>query len=199
MLSLLFASNQQVQLPQLVLARRQMEQSPAGRLQNSDIQQKSYRSQMTELGCKCPKRPRTPQSTLPRYMAFIFYRTSLHKPECPFYLQENQSTTAGVRYVLSRCGKRYLAEIALTWSATSVSPVLVFRNIVSPYSPAFALLDALYTFLCFTEGTGQYSCVPSVFELVQSCLAKVFRTKSSSPTDTLQDGSTLLHVSYQGL
>jgi hypothetical protein len=83
-------------------------------------------------------------------------------------------------------------EAVLTWGAESLSSHLTYKNIVHPFAPAFALGEALCTFISHTEDAIHIS---DALRLSQKCLATLFRTGRAKPSEIQQNGRTILFVS----
>lgn len=140
------------------------------------------------MRCKCPCRYPTPASA-----AYIESKYALsHRNGCP--LHESGSRT--ISFVMNRtiCNRllrfSVLASLQITAGAggLAISPKLEFRPVVPEDSPAFTLLRGVEA--SFKSGFNR-----SVIQDTNKRLFELFREGKASPSDTLPNGETILHVS----
>lgn len=120
---------------------------------------------------------------------------SPHRPLCPFYMKEWKLASTYTRAVLCTRFLSYSVKVAFMVTigagGFSISPKLEFRAVVSAYSPAF-------TFIRHLSRSG-YHRVQRNMEVPHAdpvTLAQMFKDGAASPSDTLPNGMTLLHVSH---
>lgn len=120
---------------------------------------------------------------------------SPHRSLCPFYMKERKLASTYTRAVLCTRFLNYSVKVAFMVTigagGFSISPKLEFRAVVSAYSPAF-------TFIRHLSRSG-YHRVQRNMEVPHAdpvTLAQMFKDGAASPSDTLPNGMTLLHVSH---
>jgi hypothetical protein len=69
----------------------------------------------------------------------------------------------------------------------AINPSLQFRPVVARHSPAFELLRNVLSEWAYTKRS-------SVIQDTHRALFALFEARLASPTDTLEDGETFLHV-----
>ena len=132
-----------------------------------------------------------------------FFRTcvesSNHCVTCPLYIRAEATTTLGFKMGFYRrlLANTIRATISITIGAggCSINPYLEFHAIVPFYSPAFQLLNyGTFQDHFNTTPPPQPKEVGDYFDFALRKLYELFRDGRASPTDTVKDGSTLLHV-----
>jgi hypothetical protein len=73
--------------------------------------------------------------------------------------------------------------------AFAISPMIRVQAIVGRFSPAFGFLENAHHDLCCLRMHD------SPMEFVATTLLQMFDDRRAAPTDRLEDGSTILHVS----
>lgn len=140
---------------------------------------------------KCRCRYLTPTSA-----AYIESKDALsHEKSCPFHESGKRIINLVVKRTICNRLLRFsvLASFRVTVGARglAISPKLKFRPVVPEDSPAFTLLQDV-------EARLKSDCNSSVIQDTSKRLFELFRDGKASPSDTLPNGKTILHVS-QGL
>jgi len=161
-----------------------------------DIRQLKKNRSTAVCGC-------SPRSEISVYLQWPFFfsrqRTVKHESHCPRAAWE--VAVSDINFRLSFCSltlKRKLqlsmALSSLNGSELQIKPNLKIRRVVSVSSPAFQLLNG-YRFWGL-EGLEADDRIPFI-ERIGDELLRLFQERRATPYDRLEDGSTLLHVSYR--
>ncbi|KNG90108.1 hypothetical protein ANOM_002095, partial [Aspergillus nomiae NRRL 13137] len=139
------------------------------------------------FGCTCPNGSpnrlygRTPGPSV-----------SPHRPLCPVNAKSMKLTTTYTRAVLCTTLLNYSVKLSFTVTSGaggfSISPKLEFHAIVTEDSPSFTFIRHLI-FCCFRQSLGVEAPVA-----YSQTLAQMFQDGAASPSDTLANGMTLLHM-----
>jgi hypothetical protein len=137
--------------------------------------------------CTCRKRRTRKQVTR---SPFVVSRneTHFHDPSCPFWISGGHEMTVGfgiiLCYLILGLKLRLFMQLSIGSGTFSIMPSLSFRRIVTiESSPAFQLIHSF----------------PSSRENSRNSIAdltKIFQKRQASPHDRLENGCTLLHVSF---
>ncbi|KAL5341361.1 hypothetical protein BJX70DRAFT_66428 [Aspergillus crustosus] len=147
--------------------------------------------------CTCRRKPRflsprygyyTPRS----FLGLEFAAYSLHEESCLLYVsgQHAMGVAGSYKFCNKFLGLSLQFMMSLTRGAGSfaISPVIQIQAVVAHNSPAFKLIaDARYTHL---YKTGLISRIDNV----KTTLLRLFHEGRATPTDRLEDGSTILHA-----
>jgi hypothetical protein len=140
--------------------------------------------------CTCRKR-RIRKQVIRSPFVVSRNETQFHDPSCQFWISGGQEMTVGfgmiLCYLILGLKLRLFMQLSIGSGTFSIMPSLSFRRIVTiGSSPAFLLI---YSFLN----------VPPIrrnSRIAIADLTKIFQKHQTSPHDRLEDGSTLLHVSF---
>ena len=132
-----------------------------------------------------------------------FFKSSVdssnHSFTCPLYIGTKAITTVGFK--MGYYGRLLANTVRATMTITigaggySINPCLEFHAIVPFDSPAFLLLDyGTFRRHFHTTPPTESIGVCDFFENTLQQLYELFQDGRASPTDTVEDGSTLLHV-----
>ena len=132
-----------------------------------------------------------------------FFKSSVecsnHSAACPLCIRTKATTTLGLKiaYYGRLLANTVRATISITTGAGgySINPCLEFHAIVPFDSPAFLLLDyGTFRQHFHTTPPTESIEVCDFFKNTLQQLYELFQDGGASPTDTVEDGSTLLHV-----
>ena len=152
-------------------------------------------SESKEKGCNCQRRTRSHGIVQHENFGKSFWAISLTS-ERKNHLNDNCSHCAWqvsswvVRCRLAYCGRLLAGALQASFACTtgaggaSFTPSLIFRNVVTHDSPAFAIINKA------EYGYFKYSIEEQIHDLRQ-----VFQERRASPYDIDVYGNTLLHVS----
>lgn len=163
------------------------------------IQSGSGTSPVVSNSCLC--RPKTGRKMTQRRIGPIIFvsgssSSTRHVKDCPYYYDPTKSRKYGVKIMLGQCVRKWEATAMLNYNSSagvfSIGPTLAFKAIVdAATSPAFRAVEGiLHSHL---EGD---RIDDSVYETTLQDLLQMFTEGRASPTDTCQDGSTLVHVGH---
>ncbi|KAL4973670.1 hypothetical protein BDW66DRAFT_168434 [Aspergillus desertorum] len=117
-----------------------------------------------------------------------------HKSGCLLHAPGRRTINLVMKRTICNCllGFSVLASLQITTGTGgfTISPKLVFRPVVPEDSPAFILLRSVRP--RFKEDSNR-----SVIRNVNRRLFELFREGKASPSDTLADGRTILHVAWR--
>jgi hypothetical protein len=137
--------------------------------------------------CKCRKRRIRNQITRSPFVV-SWNETHFHDPSCSFWISGGHEMTVGfgiiLCYLILGLKLRLFMQLSIGSGTFSIMPSLSFRRIVTiASSPAFQLIQSF-----------SYSRENSRNSIAD--LTKIFQTRQASPHDRLENGRTLLHVSF---
>jgi hypothetical protein len=138
--------------------------------------------------CSCRKRHQEKQLVRPPFVVSL-NEVHFHESSCLFWIpgSYNASFSFGMIlcYLILGLKLRIFMTLSIASGTFSINPSLSARRIVSRDSPAFALIDWVFV---WSENPLLVNTSAELIEL--------FQTRKASPHDRLEDGTTLLHVSF---
>ena len=169
-------------------------------LSRQDSRHGKWTKQKLYCSCASVSRRRVATYSIVRVDFFKrFVECSNHSATCPLYIQTKATTTVGFKigYYGRLLANTVRATISITTGAggCSINPCLEFHAIVPFNSPAFLLLDyGTFRQHFHTTPPTETIEVGDFFKTTLQQLYDLFQDGRASPTDTVEDGSTLLHV-----
>lgn len=148
---------------------------------------------LNACSCCCTCRVSKQQTYIFRQpFALSLEQQYLHQRHCEYRVPEAYKITMSIGIMLYYLvlGLKFRIFITLSIGAGTftIAPSLTYHRIVDKVSsPAFRLISSINE-----RGTSL-----GVLRQVQKEMSKIFQTRQSSPHDCLQNGWTLLHVSFK--
>lgn len=148
-----------------------------------------------ESRCTCRGYIDSHEWRIPGLFSLRAESASDHLPSCPFHLSKKRTARYDVGLEILRLWRSYAThwtlEIVRGAGGSVLKRSMLCKRIVPKNSPAFALLDPNTYGEVYRE---VLSSVQAVQQLRRR-LDDLFRTEQACPTDEMQSGWTLLHVS----
>ncbi|PYI01492.1 hypothetical protein BO78DRAFT_401250 [Aspergillus sclerotiicarbonarius CBS 121057] len=136
--------------------------------------------------CTCTSPPAQPASS-----SLLSWCITSHSFGCPLYVSEQRVIHLGTRYVICNRLLRFSVNASLNIAygagGLSINPQLNFRAVVPDDAPVFKALSDAVKKMHKSPDT-------AIIDDTTKVILQLFRAGKASPTDSLSDGQTILHV-----
>ncbi|KAL3440404.1 hypothetical protein BJX65DRAFT_33028 [Aspergillus insuetus] len=154
---------------------------------------------ISSLVSRLHRRRRTKNQTRRCRCDSMYAQLTVHRPWCPLQNQSRKLVSLFFRHTFCSRFLRFSATVSLNMTkgagGFAISPSLRFRAVVLEDSPAFSLLHG------YGCSRGGLRCMigKTNIKVAHQKLFTLFNTGQASPTDTLENGDTLLHAASMWL
>ncbi len=145
-----------------------------------------------------PSSLRVEGSALPRWNTATLASTLVHRRDCPFFNDAEESKQFGLRISFSGPLLRGVIQAAISMTrgagGFSISPILAFTPTVSSGTGAFKIIESIG----FPDRASAVD-IQAFFTFKIQQLLRLYQEGKASPRDIDEDGNTVLHVRlYKG-